>query len=307
MSNYQVKRFLLNTLPDLAAEITDQTVDGVVAEMQRDWRPEFERLGVEKPTRKIKKVPDVDAPVRGYLVRATHTRWGDGEHEFVGEVPMSRVTLPVEARHVLASTALGQVVDGDHRLYSLKVFRDYYRDYLTFYPHRVDLITPVRFAGHRFAAVAIYLVYDEGGKLCAYAFEAGMATGKPMVLYMSSNLGPIVRRSGYQPTPFASVDHWYRGDLQLDEDDEPIGFEVEIFKTRDEARLGGTPFFRLSATLERRDDVLPVHPLALTLQAALRVCAIAQARGEEVPGLGPLTGILAPLGRELPWKKEPHS
>lgn len=222
---------------------------------------------------------------------------------------MVRITLPNTQKHVMADTALGQVIDGDHKLYSLEVFRNYYQGHIDDVA-RVDLITPVRLNGRRFAAVAIYLVYRkpknplvmvDAPAPSAFVFEAGMATGEPMVLYASKDGDTINRKAGYNPTPFSSVDHSYRGSLKMNRD-EPEAFEVEIRKDKNDEE----PFFRLSATLERRDDLVPVNPLSLTLQAALRVCAIADARGETVPDLGSLTGILAPLGRaHFAWNKIP--
>lgn len=315
MANPKVKSFLLNTLPDTAKEMTDEIVEGVEYEMLREWVPEFEEAFG------LKRLPIYDrrmlgaASVPGYIVRATHTRFGRGKHSFIGEVPMARVSLPTEHSEGAGSileTKVGDVINGDHRLYSVPMVRDYYRDYLTFAPSRVDLITPLRLHGHRFAAVAIYLMYGEAGSVDAFAFEAGMATGKPMVLYASKDMSPIVRRAGYKPTPFASIDHWYLGSLQMDGED-PKSFTVEVYgdpagvRSVSPVAVEGAPEFRLSATLEKTDALPLVTPFALTLQAALRVCAIAEARGEQVPGLGVITNLLAPLGRKFGWIEEPTS
>lgn len=308
--NPKVRTLLVSTLPDIAKEIDDDAVREVERIMRGEmWHPEFKHLGVTQAEAWWPREEE-GVTAQGYLVRATHSRLtGAGRHEFTGEVPMMRVPLPEKQRHVLRTTHLGDIVDGDHKLYSLEVFRDYYRDYMPA-AKRVDLITPVRLLGHRFAAVAIYLVYFKKARPSArrietpdaFVFEAGMATGKPMVLYASRDMATVDRRAGYKPTPFSSVDHFYRGSLTMDQD-EPRAFEVEIRKSKHDDE----PFFRLSATLERRDNLAPIHPLKLTLQAALRVCAIADARGEEVPDLGPLTGLLAPLGRKLDWNEEPKA
>lgn len=312
MPNPKVKSFLLNTLPDIAKEITDDVVDGVEQEMQREWHPEFEQaFGVAKPAEDITARHSVGSVVKGptpsfYLVRATHSRLtGPGAHEFTGEVPMARVQLPKEHRRTIADTALGTVIDGDHRLYSVDLLNDYYDGRLGFEADRVDLITPVRYGGHRFAAIAIYLIYG-GGKLRSFAMEAGMATGKPMVLYASRDLKPIVRRAGYKPTPFSDIDHWYHGALHLN-GEEPTGWTIEIFKDRPVGVPRRQPFFRLTATLTPQEHAMPVSPFGLILQAAMRVTAIADARGEQVPDLGPLTSLVAPLGRNLSWNKLPES
>ncbi len=305
-ANPKVKSFIINTLPDMAKEIDDRVVRGIEREMQRDWHPEYEQaFGVKRPERPpaTREVEPVEMRARGYMVRATHSRLtGAGEHEFTGEVPMARVTLPMHQAHNMGEFPFGDVFDGDHKLYTLELVREYYAEYLDFTPARVDLITPVRYRGERFAAVAIYLLYNEDMELTSYIFESGMATGKPMVLYAAKSLDDvIVRRSGYVPTPFASIDNWYRGTISMDGDD-PTGFEIEI---REEKDTNTPPFFRLSATMEPSNKLPILSPLVLRLQAALRVCAIADARGEQVPGLGVLTGLLAPLGRALPWVKVP--
>jgi hypothetical protein len=182
--------------------------------------------------------------------------------------------------------------------------RRYDGGWLPFEGERAELITPVREAGSRFAAVALYLFYSAGA-VRGYAFEAGMATGRPMVLHSSSELGkPLVRLCGYRPTPFSDPLHWYYGTLDL-VGDEPRGFTIEIRQQKDERMPA---HFRLTATMApARRPVAGAPPLALTLHAALRVCAIADARGEQVEGLGPLTPLLAPLGRNLSWLKQPQS
>lgn len=301
----RIKKFLVATLPDMREEERiDDVAAGVHEAMIDDWSQEYaDAFGIPADAHTTQFTIDHE-PVRGYLVKATHSRLtGPGRHEFTGEVPMVRVSLPrTHTDDVVAESNLGLVVAGDHKLYSLKVFQDYYGSYFGPINH-VELITPVRYAGHRFAAVAIYLVYTDGNleRPSAFVFEAGMATGQPMVLYASQDMRPIVRKAGYSPTPFASVDHIYTGSLTMNHD-EPTAFRVEIRKRAHDP----SPFFVLSATLERKDDLVPVNPFALTLQAALRVCAIADARGEQVPDLGPLTAILAPLGRAQSWTQEPQ-
>ena len=310
-----VGKFLLHTLPDLIKEPPEefeQLKCSVLNEMKREWSPAFAHFGVELP----EPGDECGLPAstfsghedaRYYVVKATHSRTdGLGQHSFTGEVPMARITLPEDHdAHVINGNALGAILDGDHFLHSKALFEHYYEDYMDFAIDHVDLITPVRFLGYRFAAVALYLVYDEMGYR-TFVFEGGMATGKPRVLYASRDGEPLDdRRSGYRPTPMSSIDHIYSGTVTFHPDSgEFAGFRIQI---REEKEPKDNHFFTLDAVATPIESVDPVFPPMLVLQAAMRVAAIMDAQGKEVPGLGVLTPVVAAAAREkYQWTKEPQ-
>lgn len=320
-----VRTLLLRTLPDLRKEPEEhleRLVQGVTHLMQTEYHDAYQDLGIERA------IPAAyttllglraDGGYRYAQAEATHERLrGTGRHRFTGSVPMVFVDLPDKLEGGpetsnpdwrIARTLIGDVLAGDHKLWDLEQFRTYYQApedrYLDFEIGRVELLTPARVLGCRFAAVAVYQVYDTDGVMRAFVFEGGMATGQPRVLYTSPDGHPIEeRRAGYRATPFSSYDHLYSGHLIRSERHNTLrGWVIEVREAED-----AEPFFRLSVELIQLnfDRLVEMDPRKLVLQAALRVAAIAHARGEEIDDIGPLTGPLGALGRQLfDWTIEP--
>lgn len=237
-----------------------------------------------------------------YVGEATHTRFaGPGSdeivHRFVGRVPMVRVRLPETQQDI--STAIGIVFAGDHRLYTRPIFVEHYKDFLGWEPTRVELLTPARYLGARFGAIATYALFDEKGYR-GFALEAGMATGEPMVVYASRDGSEIVRRAGYSPTPFSTSSQFYAGYASFDRYGEPQMLNVDVMPARDQKRV-----IEVDVAYKPNDGGDRVWPARLTAEAAMRVAAIGERLGKPLPGVGPLGGILAAFGRELEWEVSP--
>lgn len=234
-----------------------------------------------------------------YLAFATHTRHDRGAHEFTGRLPMVRVLLP-ESQPTDFETHFGFVFAGDHKVHTVELVRDKYREFFSFEIGSVALTTPARFMGARFGAIATYEVFDTDKKLRAWILEAGMATGEAMVLYASPHGQPIERVSWYQPTPFSSPNNWYRGAATFD-DHGPATLHVQV--STPEERAQKQVHTEVAVIYERLSLPVasPTFPAKLTAEAAMRVAAIAVARGDK----NPLFLALAPFGHALEWSKRP--
>lgn len=258
-------------------------------------------------------VQAIDPATRYFVATATHERIGVGAHRFAARLPMVLVTLP-ESELTDFETDFGEVYAGDHKLPTCALFREKYQEHFPAPIRNVHLLTPARFFGARFAAIATYIVDfapDESGVAPpqAWVLEGGMATGEAMVLYASPRGWPVDRTAWYQPTPFSNSEHVYHGEVHLAEDGTPQRCNIEV-RTRAVKMAGGPAHVAIRTVYE--DVTAPVGGLApedvkkfpaeLTAEAALRVAAIAVARGS----LDPLMHILAPFGRALTWEKAPR-
>lgn len=253
--------------------------------MRRNWREEWRTLGVTPST---KSVSFYSPPLVGpsyVMAEATHTRLSPIKSSFTGVVPMVRVDLPLTTENVLADTALGEVLAGDIKLYSLELFNAYYANHLGFEAKRVVVTTPPRINGGRFAAILYGLVYENAHDTLprCYYMAGGMANGPTRVLYSSVDMSSIRSRTGYKPTPFSSVDNLYHGGLELDASGHASRLWIDVNQENME------PHLQLRVKLTRVSNVRSVDPYTLLLQAACRVAAIAHEMGQEVPDLGPLT------------------
>lgn len=312
----RIRGWLQHSMKEHGAGFADDVVNGVVVEMQRVWQPEFGKLGVTRPSRApepstigtLRSLGSKPLPagVDYVTVESTHSRvTGPAQHSFVGVVPMVRLDLPKTQEHILADTKLGLVVDGDIKLYCLDVVNDYYRERFGFDAERVSLLTPLRVDGGRFAPILVGLAYRKADdqRPSAFYMAGGMANGPTRVLYSSPDMQPIRSKGGYVPTPFSDVDNGYYGGVDLDAQGRVEKIWIDIT-----APDAPAPHFTIRAKVRpiRAQDANAANPHLLLLQAALRVCAIADKMGQEVPDLGPLTKVLAPLGRAgYAWIKQP--
>lgn len=246
--------------------------------------------------------------LRYYMGHALHSRTMPVLSEFTGLLPMVEVQVgdawiasPIETR-------IGTVHAGDHKLYSFAEALRYYDEVCAALgrPVRsvdaVRCVTPARAFGARFAAIAVYL-FDHGDETVAWALEAGMATGEARVLYGSCDGEPITRRSHYKPTPFSSPDHYYRGELLLDDERRPSQLDVRVLDGKNDQ---APPKMRVLVTYQHTAEPECIFPALLTLQAACRVAAIAEAARVPFPDLGPLSGLFAQMGRDqYAWTTKP--
>lgn len=286
---------VINALPEearIALGIAPAAVSGLAEIVDAIARAQGQARGL--------KQVDATSTAGYYLAEATHTRIGAGAHEFTGRLPMVRVRLPMQTPTDFA-TSFGTVFAGDHKVHTVELVRDKYREFFAFPVQSVYLTTPARYLGARFGAIATYEVLDDTGTLRAWILEAGMATGEPMVLYASPHAQPIERLSWYEPTPFSSASNWYRGTAMFGPSG-PTSLHVQVASPEERAQKQAHVEVKVAYTKVAPGDAsLTLFPAVLTAQAAMRVAAIAVARGDR----SPLYLALAPFGLALDWSKRP--
>jgi hypothetical protein len=322
--------------PDPVVEITEAVVELTIRAMQHAWKQEYEDVfGITKPTTQVNLLEGMAASIhatihpgpapRFYLGHARHKRSVPFVSQFTAVLPHVRVRLP-ESGEPAIDTFGGIVYAGDHLLHNLAMVNDYLEEQGLlanehFQAERVDLITPARFAGARFGAIAIYLLYRHASDTepFGYVLEAGMATGEPRTTYFSPDGGMIVRRSFYQPTPDSSPKNYYGAMLEIVRPDpimpragdwpmmigDPRQLIIDSFRENPLKDENAKAYHTTTVLYEPVENPGIVFPALLTLQAACRVAVIEQAHGRELAGVGPLTGILADLGRQLAWDVAP--
>lgn len=296
----QVRELVRRTFPDKRCEIGNEAVDGFVAGLPDE--AQLALCGVKLAAEEIlgTRLPEDPNVVCYYHVAARHSRVsGPGQHSFVAEFPMVRVKLP-EANARDMDTAIGRVYAGDHKLYTVDHFRQKYGKTLGKYVKYVELITPARFPAHlgsRFSAVSVFALYGIQGELVSYVLEAGMATGEPMVCYVSQDASALITEPcWYEPTPFSDEKNWYVGGAKWKRD-ELSSVYVEVRTERNErAHMAVEAVFSREASPPD-----PILPAKLTAMAGLRVAAIAHSMGRA----DAIMNLLAPFGYELPWIKKP--
>lgn len=309
-----LKSLVHRTFPDEKCAPSDALVSAVVCALPEQARV---ALGVADGALDVLKeaverltTPEGPGAVRAmsptyFRVHATHRRVGDGAgaHEFTSVLPMVRVALP-ETEQLDLLTDIGVVFAGDHHLYTRRLVLEKYADVIEAVGYElgdVFLTTPARYLGARFGAIAIYELFDTRGQRRGWILESGMATGEPRVLYCSPKGNRIARKSWYEPTPFSSPDDYYRGEVTFTgprHGDLPAQLNVRV-ATADE--LAQARYHVEVQALFATAHPTPVFPAELTAQAALRVAAIAVARGSD----DPIFNLLAPFGRALSWQKKP--
>lgn len=243
---------------------------------------------------------------------ATHERFGKGAHRFTAELPCVRFRLPADGE-VRIATNFGIVFSGDSKLWNAAHVKEKYDEVFDFEVAKVYLTTPPRYLGARFAAIAIYEVWDTA-RVRAWILEAGMATGEPMVIFCSPAGNRIARRAWYQPTPFAAESNWYTGDVEFYSrgvpsmtggQEGPASLEVTVCTAEEFPKpvLVRQAYVHVHVAYApvRADLATPTFPSKLTAEAALRVAAIAVAKGSS----DPIFNLLAPFGRALAWERAP--
>jgi hypothetical protein len=307
------------------SQVDDAVVDdvaGILACMPQhgEVRALCQALSIDrKPPRALSEYCMADGKTY-YFAHATHTRHtSEGQHEFTGDLPMVRITLPslgpnyaLDTTHAESiDTAIGMVYPGDRLLLCLEDAQKYVDDQEAGTTlSRVDLITPARYAGSRFGAIAVYLLYV-GDKIAHYVLEAGMATGEPRVLYWGPDFKkPITRRSWYAPTMWSKDAHYYVGSLKLTPDMQDIDtLSVDVHPEK--PTKASKPYVSVRVSYAKyAEGASPrvLSPALLTLEAACRVAAIAMARREQVPEMGILTPLFAQLGEaRFAWSRLPNA
>lgn len=227
---------------------------------------------------------------------------------FDGELQMVRVRLPrfSGGKSAVIRTPVGDVdLRRDHLLDSIdsvvSKFNDASNGRLPYYPERVDLITPPRYLGMRFAAISVYLGYRKADdhQPAFYVLEAGTAEGEPKSLFFNDDMdSAIVARAGYQPTPFTSPDNLYRGILRMD-GESPETLTVWARSPRQ----GAASYIRVHCGFIGMQTAQPQFAGLLIATAAQRVALLAKTMN--IPGQD-IGGVLSKLGERLPWRIFPH-
>jgi hypothetical protein len=278
---------------------TSPDVDGVRARRDKLRRAEAEpgleriRRGAEGPADSEREAAQLQEAARGqhtlYSVTARHHRVKPFESDWVGHTQAVRVTIPRSQSRPGAGepaepiwTHLGVVKAEDHLLFSVEEIVAGYAKQCGTVPkvERVDLITGARhYDLDRFAPLSVFLAYEHATdkQPSFYVYESGTALGKPAALYWAPTLGAkIVANAQFQFTPFSCPDDWYTGKLIMNRaKTEPSVLSVSISQTKDGARH----YIDLTASYEVAEPGKVVWPVAMQIQAALRVFAIAQGMG----------------------------
>jgi hypothetical protein len=243
--------------------------------------------------------------VRFYTARATHSREGLSQpcSSFVADLGVARAPLPQRA-DVAIRTSQGVLEPSDRLLPTLEHVRAFCASHGAPLPARVELLTPLRVQGHRFAAMAVYLLYpsDDATSPSHYVLEAGMATGEASICYPPCVVGAWQTvRAGYRPTPFSTTEQVFRGTFATDDDapDEPGRLIVEAYRSSSDAR----PALTVSVVYERSAS-RAAHPLWLRLVAGARIGAVADATQRPIRLAA--RWLLRAIALFLPWTVAPE-
>ena len=208
--------------------------------------------------------PHAPGAVRYYKVHATHNREHPDYDPFTGHVGMVRVTLPRDRPQRIA-TAVGDVEPNDHLLATVAEVEAKYGARIDGEITRVDLITPPRHHGGRFAAISVYLGFTARSPDTPsfYVLEAGLATGQPKVLYFAPSFDTrLVSYSGYRPTPFSDSTHVYTARLT------PLGDSPLLLQIRAHRDQSSRPYLCIHSVFEETDQPDTTWPAQLLLRAA---------------------------------------
>jgi len=310
-----IQQSLRALFPDPAIQIGPDQIDSAIKAMVSDWRPEWETtFGVQKPD----VIPGPFEPFhfkdvlrskdpRFYLGHATHTRVSPIESSFTGELPMVRVPVPATGEAAI-DTSGGTVFAGDTVLYNLQVLNQQLDEFNAAFgtdlsADSADFLIPPRLWGARFGAIGIILI-RQGNNITSYGLLPGMATGEARLTFIGPKVNEaIVRRASYEPTPFSKATNWYLGNLRVS-GDQVETLNVEVFEQN--PLKGGKAHLRVSIDFEEQKEPTVLYPGLLTVQAACRVCLLAQKMKRPVPGLPDfLRDTLAEIAKGLDWNKEP--
>lgn len=316
--DYERLRSMLRTaFPDAstAARVTDTMVDSFVQSLWSKWDPRFQtELGVPPPPAGVAPAAApasaVSTSVLGYyLAHSTHTRHRKGAEwdSFVGELPTVRVRLAQSDRSPI-QTPLG-VVDDDGALYfTVDEWNERLANEHGFIPaERVEVVTPPRMNGERFAAVAVYLAYTKATDAVPsqYLLEAGLAQGGPRVPYFAPTMDHVIlAQTSFKPTPMSDTWHWYKGSITTNAG-ELLTLSVDV-----SLAANIPPYMQARVQFEKRPiaDMPTTNPGWIRAQAALRLTALMQSLGMSTGNavLDLILPLLADTARaHLPWIKTP--
>jgi hypothetical protein len=249
--------------------------------LERLQRPELEPEEAEREAARLQEAARGKHTI--YAVTARHHRSKPFESDWVGHCQSVRVTVPrTRAEAAPIWTYLGVVKPEDHLLFSIDEIVEGYAQQFGARPtvQRLELVTGARhYDLDRFSPISVFLAYEHATDKQAsfYVLESGSAQGNPAVLYYAPTMGAtLLAQAGFQFTPFACKTNWYTGKLVMNRaKTEPSVLSIAIAQERD----GKRHYLELTASFEVVEPGKVVWPVALQIQAALRVFAIAQGMG----------------------------
>jgi hypothetical protein len=316
-AKYEDMRGVLNDLfSDERADsrMEDEVVDDVIDGLWSQWDEQiaddvFPRKPPGYNVQSTAGESTSDEGIVGYhLVRARHERTGLGGHAFEGLLPMVHVVLPQRGQ-VNIETEIGKVDIRGVLFGSVEIMNQTNSATKSYRPAaRVELITPPRLRGRRFAAIAVYLLYDnaEDSAPSAYFLEAGLARGGPRVTFYGPDINkPIpTSKASYKPSPMASPENWYAAGIKVS-NGRLTEFWVNVLSAKN-----GPAVVAVNAVVENRDaNVLVNRPFLIRARAAARVAAVAEAMGIPIGNNAmqrSLAQLLASIGRNhLDWDMQP--
>jgi hypothetical protein len=246
------------------------------------------------------------ASFRLYTAHATHSRAGLSKPHstFVGDLGVVRAPLPAGCEPARVRTPHGVLDPADRLLPTLEHVRAFCAMHGSPRPARVEILTPPRVRGHRFAAMAVYLLYPsaDAPSPSHFVLEAGMATGEASICYPPCAVGSWQTVSaGYRPTPFSTAEQVFRGTFAMNEDapDEPGTLIVEAYR----APTDRAPALRVSVRYQAA-AAPAAHPLWLRVMAGARIGAVAEAARQPVTLAA--RWLLRLVAIFLPWIEAPR-
>lgn len=250
---------------------------------------EKERMAVQHPS---------GAQWQFYTSQSIHGRKLPQMQKHDGVVHWVRVSLPEHDAPLLhphshdIHTPLGVVKASDHLAFSLDAMRKY--KFNDNYPNgvngtaatstlpyfeRIELITPARYDGFRFAPVALYMGYTkkEDTAPSFYILESGSGIGFAKVMYPSPDMDKaFLMKAGYKGTMFASADNFYLIKATFI-DKHPDTISIKIFTPQELEK--GEENFHFSINLQFESSSLQdvatidnfIPPASQVLMAFLRI------------------------------------
>jgi hypothetical protein len=280
----KMRKELKAAFPDERTVVTDAVVDAAFQVAKHQWKATtLANLPIPAPAA---AAPHQGPPFQYYEALATHARVAPPFSVFTGRLPLVRFRIPDRGTAQTLEpidTPAGRLLPSDRLAPSVDVL------WATFgsdpqlqvgRPERVDMITPPRLAGARFAAISLYLCYERNADAnpSFYILEAGLATGEARMPFLGRTMSSlIVAQTQYKPTTFSRRSHFYRGKLLMDaaHPGEPSLLSVEVFKHQPPS----DPYLRVTVEYHKRTEPLMTNPFHITIGAAARVQAIADALG----------------------------
>lgn len=307
-----IRAALVQTFPDPHTVVSDEMVDTAIRLAKSKGITVAPFDDPQIPALDVLPSPTTvsDTEYGYYVAHATHERFQAPYSKFTGHVPMVRLPLPltgIAGQVPDLITPGGSILAADRLFPSVEVMGAHLRSdpRMGYVPERVDLITPPRIQGARFAAIALYLGYKQRSDRAPsfYVLEAGLATGQPRMRYLGPTMDAVIaEQTRYQPTSFSARWHWYRGTLEMRTDDpnEPYKVGVQSF-------LSTPPqdqYIGVTVRYQRQSAPDTTWPYFLLIQAGARLSAIADALGADVSL--DVRFLLRFIAGNLSWERPPQ-